>query len=594
MSRRLTLITAVLLAPAAFAQQDMQNMPGMNMPAPAKPKQQQHTTQAPPTQAPPTQASPIHSKPDTRLPVSPTAQGLPFSANSMPGMNMSQPSSLEPGPDFQKAGPLDRKLPSGPATAVREADQSLQNSAAQQQQNQGVVPNDSSDQGSLHWDMLGLQEQENPGFHTGQNLPAPELLGPASSGPVRMVEDFLALSEKNNPTLAQVRQDIARSHAQGRQAGLMPNPTVGYNGEHIRGGQYQGGQQGAYVQQEFVLGRKLKARRNIYQQEAATNQQALNEQTFRVKATVEQAFYSALSAQAMVVVRQRMLQLALDSAETSHQMSNIGQDDAADVLESEVDVDQARIDFERAQRDYLSRFAELAAVAGSPHLPPGPLHGDLQHPPELNAKAEVANILSQSPSVARARQEVEVAQARLADAHREVIPNLTVRAGEWYDFEQITGPGSYTGPMSFADASIKLPLWNHNQGNIAAAQTDVERARLDVTRTELTLRHDAEPMAQQYLSSRFEVDRYRTQMLPRAKRAYDLYLTKYQQMAVNYPKVLDAQRTFFRLQMAYLDALHTEWTNAIGLQNFTLMQGLEMPTTTGRDSTTMNLPNPNQ
>jgi len=586
MSRTLTLTAAVLLAPAAFAQQDMQSMPGMNMPAPAKSTQnQQHKKQAP--------APATHSNPGTQLPVSPTAQKLPSSAGSMPGMNMSQPSSLEPGPDFQKAGPLDRGLPSGPATAIREADQSLRNSASQQRQTQGVVPDGGSDKGPLHWDMLGLQEQENADFRTGQNLPAPELLGSAASGPVMVVEDFLTLAEKNNPTLAQVRQDITRSHEQGRQAGLPPNPIVGYNGEHIRGGQYQGGQQGAYVQQEFVLGRKLKSRRNIYQQEAATNQQVLNEQSFRVKAYVEQAFYAALATQAMVVVRQRMLQLALDSAETSHQMSNIGQDDAADVLESEVDVDQARIDFERSQREYLARFAELASAAGSPHLNPGPLHGDLQHPPELDPEAQVANILLQSPSLARARQEVEVAQARLADAHREVIPNLTVRAGEWYDFEQITGRGSYTGPMSFADASIKLPLWNHNQGNIAAAQTELERARLDVTRTELMLRHDAEPMAQQYLSSRFEVDRYRTQMLARAKRAYDLYLTKYQQMAASYPKVLRAQRTFFRLQMAYLDALHTEWTNAIGLQNFTLRNGLEMPATTGRDSTTMNLPNPN-
>ncbi len=69
----------------------------------------------------------------------------------------------------------------------------------------------------------------------------------------------------------------------------------------------------------------------------------------------------------------------------------------------------------------------------------------------------------------------------------------------------------------------------------------------------------AEPLAQSYLSARFEAERYKTQLLPRATRAYQLYLQKYQDMAQAYPQVLVSQRTLFQLQIDYLKALHSAW-----------------------------------
>jgi cobalt-zinc-cadmium efflux system outer membrane protein len=65
---------------------------------------------------------------------------------------------------------------------------------------------------------------------------------------------------------------------------------------------------------------------------------------------------------------------------------------------------------------------------------------------------------------------------------------------------------------------------------------------------------------------------------------------KYQQMAAAYPQVLVSQRTLFQLQVDYLQALGTEWSNALALQNYTLTNGLEQPMAAGTDTTTLNLP----
>jgi cobalt-zinc-cadmium efflux system outer membrane protein len=307
---------------------------------------------------------------------------------------------------------------------------------------------------------------------------------------------------------------------------------------------------------------------------------------------VNQAFYKTLSSQETVLARRRLLHVALDAMQTVHQLANVGQADAPDILQTEVETEQAKVDYEIAQRAFLQNFKMLASLVGKPLLPPAPLNAALDQTPEINTADIVNTIAQDSPSVKQAQQEVGVADARLRDAKREPIPDLFLKAGEQYNFETVSeNPRKAAGPQSFATAGINLPLWNHNQGNIRAAEAQHEIAQQEVQRTQLSVREQAEPLVQNYLSARFEADRYRTALIPRAQRAYELYLQKYQKMASAYPQVLVSQRTLFQLQISYIDALNSVWQNAIALQNLTLKGGLETPMTTATPTTTINLPN---
>ncbi len=439
---------------------------------------------------------------------------------------------------------------------------------------------------------MTLQEPENPEHKTGSNLPAPELLKDFAAPTPMALADFEALADTNNPTLKQANAFVRRSQEQARQAGLYPNPSVGYQGEQIRGGSYGGGEQGGFVQQTVVLGGKLGLRRNIYDQQKRSDQIGVEEQTYRVHGDVQQAFYDALTAQAAVQLRQRLLGLSLDAVETVHQLANVGQADAADILQTEVEAEQAKVDYVTAQRQYLQAFRTLSALAGKGDLPVSPLQGELEKTPELNTEQMVDSIVADSPTVKRAQQEAAVAQARLKDAKRESVPDLQLRAGEQYNRERVSeNPTKATGAQSFASAGINIPLWNRNQGNVGAAKAEIERAEQDVARAQLSLRQQAAPLAQSYLSARFEADRYKTQLIPRAARAYELYLKKYQNMAQAYPQVLVSQRTLFQLQISYLMALHDVWRRAIALQNYTLTGGLDSPMSSGSSTTSINLPN---
>jgi|GEM_PF-1218909 len=520
----------------------------------------------------------------------------------MPGMKMNpqqskpQPAPPPPKPNRTKepADPMARDLKSmgqdaGDANA-KAAAASGQNSAAQQTSQSQGKRSPESDASSIKVPFQQLQEPEAIGFQTGSDLPAPELLRDVVNQQPMTIESFIDMADRTNPTLAQAQRNVDRSRQQARQVSLPPDPLVGYSGDHVRGGQYGGGEEGAFFSQEFVLAHKLALRRDIYRAEGRSNELAVEIQRARVHNDVGRAFFDALTAQQSVVIHDRLLKVALDADTNSHELERIGQADASDVLNAEIAAEKAKVEFANAQRMFLAAFTQLATSAGQTTLTPHPLTGGLVEPPQLDAEEMVVTDMQESPAVKQAQANVALAEARVKSSKREKVPNLNLRAGEWYSGEYLGATNIAAGPMSFVEASVQLPLWNRNQGNVAASTVELERARQDVTRTQLYTRNRAEPYAQQYQTARFTAERYRTEMLPRARRAYELEVMKYQQMALAYPHVLAAQHMLFTLQLTYVQALNEEWQAAIALQNYTLMNGLDQPMSIGTDSTTMNLP----
>ena len=519
----------------------------------------------------------------------------------MPGMKMDPPppkpqQAPVPKPNRTKNSadpmPADMKSMSqdaGDVKAKAAADSVTQSFQQQANQPQGK-PGPASDASSTKLPIQELQEPEAIDFRTGSDLPAPELLRDVVRREPMTVENFLALADRTNPTLSQAQRNVDRSRQQARQMGLPPDPIVGYSGDHIRGGEYHGGEEGAFFSQEFILGRKLALRRDIYRAEGRSNEYAVEIQKARIHNDVARAFFDTLAAQQSVVVHDRLLKVALDAQTNAHELERVGQADSSEVLNAEIAAEQAKVEFVNAQRMFLATFTQLATYSGQSSLAPQPLTGSLVEPPELDPEGMVVTDMQESPAVKQAQANVAVAEARVKSAQRERVPNLNLKAGEWYSGETLGSTNIKAGWMSFAEAGVQLPLWNRNQGNIEAAKVELDRAHHDVNRTQLLTRNRAEPYAQQYQTARFTAERYRTEMLPRARRAYQLEVTKYQQMAQGYPHVLAAQHMLFTLQLTYIQALNEEWRAAIALQNYTLMNGLDEPMSVGQDSTTMNLP----
>lgn len=443
---------------------------------------------------------------------------------------------------------------------------------------------------SITTDVSKVQEPENANQKTGSNLPVPDLLESAKSRPARILDDFLAVALKGNPTLKQAEAIARASDGLAHQAGLWPNPSVGYQGEQIRGGAFDGGEQGGFVQQTIVLGGKLGLRRNVFEQQKKEDEIGVQEQQLSVRGAVQIQFYSALAQLRTVEVQQKLMAIAMDAAMTAHQLANVGQADAPDVLQAEVEAEQAKLEFVKAQRVYIQSYEELAAIAGEPQMPIALLKGDLDHPPAIDSDRYLDDLLQNSPSLKRAQQGAVRADAELARDKREAIPDLTLRAGVQQNQELLEPSMRAVGVQSFASAGIQIPIFNRNQGNVQSANAQVERAREEVTRIRLKLLQTAQPLLQQYLINRLEVERYRSELIPRAQRAYELYLGKYRNMAAAYPEVIVSQRTLFQLENSYARTLGELWTTAVQLQNYLLADGTSAPPIGVSTGTQINLP----
>jgi cobalt-zinc-cadmium efflux system outer membrane protein len=389
--------------------------------------------------------------------------------------------------------------------------------------------------------------------------------------------DLEQLALANNPTIAQAQANLRVAAGLTRQAGLYPNPTVGYYGDEIRGGFNGGGKQGGFVSQTIVLGGKLRASHRVAELQTNEVETAGQIQRLRLLNTVRTLFYHVLAAQRMLEVRQNLAKLAGDAVHTSKQLGNVGQADRPDILQAEVEQRQANMSATIAQKNLQASWKMLAAVMGKPELRLGQLEGNLDAVPELNYEEWVATTLRESPEVRLAQQAIERAEASLVQARKAPIPDLQITGILVQSNEPLDNPRRITGLQGGAQVGVQIPIFNRNQGNVAAAKEEIESARQDLARVKLRLERDLANVFRDYDSARVSVVQYKEEMLPRAEQAYKLYQSNYQSMAGAYPQVLISQRTLFQLEADYIQALESAWQGAVVIRGFGLMDGLSEP-----------------
>ncbi len=435
---------------------------------------------------------------------------------------------------------------------------------------------------------MQMPKQEHGAHRPGETAVAkPEYprLGRAQErahGQLVTLEQMQKIAGESNPTLRQAELEIRATRARQQQAGLYPNPTVGYTGDEIRGGSVGGGKQGFFVQQTIVTGGKLGLSRDVFGKEVKLAELEAEEQKIRVQSAVKIAFLRVLAVQELLDARRDMAKIAQDAAETERRLMNTGQADESEVLEAEVEAQRMRMSARMQENTLREEWRSLAAVIGQPELPMATVAGDLEKDwPELNEEQVAEAISKESPAVRIAEEAEGRAQSVLMQARRIAIPDVQLRGGLEYNHETLGSVPYAKGWEGIAEVAVEIPFFNRNQGNVAAARADIERAGQEKKRISLTLRERAASAVDQYANARLMATEYRDEMLPRAKKAYGLMVDKYGQMLASYSRVLDVQRKLYELQIEYIAALESVWTNGIALQGYLLTDGLEAPARPG-------------
>jgi outer membrane protein, heavy metal efflux system len=404
------------------------------------------------------------------------------------------------------------------------------------------------------------------------------------AGPALTLEDLERMALRNNPTAAQAEAAVRAAEGRRVQAGLMPNPIVGYAGEELSPRAFgQKSEHYLFAEQEIPLGGKLKKSREIFVKERAQAQAGAAAQKQRILNAVRMLYYEALGAQQLVEVRGELAKLASDAVNVTGELFNTGAADRPDVLEIQVEARRFRLDLVMAENERDQVWQQIAAVTGDPFMKPARLIGDLEEDlPALELEQLLGTLLRESPEVIHAQAGIEKARASLARAKAEPAPNLFLRGGMGYSTELLETfppqpPGRKSGPEAFAEVGVRIPLFNRNQGGIAVASAELDFAEREARRVELMLRARTAAAFRTYQNALSVAREYQEQIIPRAQQAYELYLTSFKQMAAAYPQVLISQRTFFQVRAEYIRALVDVWQNATQLQGFMLTGALDAP-----------------
>src|SRR5262249_14419269 len=264
--------------------------------------------------------------------------------------------------------------------------------------------------------------------------PAHRRLAPSSTG--YTLPQLIDMALGCNPTLAQAIALVNASQAKSLQAGLMPNPLIGYVSEQMGAGGGPGETQGAFLEQEVFRGGKLRLSRAKYRQEAVQAEMQVEAQRLRITSAVRIRYFEVLAAQQHIEIERELLANHEELQKTTREMANVGQANRPDVLQAQVAAQRQRVKLRAAENRFKKTWEALRSVVGAPDLPisgvVGALEADL---PPLSWPEALRHLLEHSPQLKVARAEVLRDEITVQRERVQPIPNAFLRVETGYNWE---------------------------------------------------------------------------------------------------------------------------------------------------------------
>ena len=384
------------------------------------------------------------------------------------------------------------------------------------------------------------------------------------------IDDLQQMALVHNPTLALAARRVAALRGRYLQVGLYPNPTIGYIGEEIGLGGHPG-QHGAYLTQKIVTAGKLGLNRAVVSHEITRAEQEVEMQRYRVLNDVRAAAYELLAAQRNMALSEQLVRIGEEGQEVAQELLRAQEVSRVDLLRARIEANSAKLLSSNATNDHKAAWRKLALVVGIPDLAPAEVQDQSEDERvELAWQSTLDRLLASSPELARAHADVQRAKCDLARAYAGRVPDVQIQAGARY----ATGAEDALATAGF---SLPLRLYDRNQGNIHRARAELAAARQEVLRVRLALENRLAETFREYANSRQQVQRYEKDILPDAKDSLELVRQVYRQGEFSYLELLTAQRTYFRANVAYVQARRDLQVSRTRIEGLLLFGALKAP-----------------
>jgi len=351
-----------------------------------------------------------------------------------------------------------------------------------------------------------------------------------------------ALAANQDLQAARFSIDIARGGL--LQAGRLENPELelgfsddfAFNSEGERTGSVG-------FSQSFPVTARLARQKDVASKNIAIAQAEIRNFVRNLIAEVQSVFYLVRTRDEQLSVNRRLVaSVRVVEDVTSRRV------DAAEASPAEVGllrIERMRLeqDAQRLIRERDVATAALARLLGREALAEQTPVGELD--PGRFLRPRTIDGPTMRPDLEAASRGIERADADRALARMEVWEDWKVGIGYEGDRQEFDSPiGTKKDSFLSFGVTVPLPLWNRQQGRVAAAEA--ERRRRGRARDALVLRINEEVRAAEarVRTLRMSVDAYTDEILPETTRTQELFERGYRQGLMGIAELLQAQRQY--------------------------------------------------
>jgi outer membrane protein, heavy metal efflux system len=223
----------------------------------------------------------------------------------------------------------------------------------------------------------------------------------------------------------------------------------------------------------------------------------------------------------------------------------------------------SRLAYKQAISTYLYQWKQLTAVTGLRQLPLSEVSGRIDVAiPFYDYDAVLGHVLHQHTDVQTARNAIEKYRYNLKLAQVTPVPDVDVRAAVLKEYA--LPPQQFVHTVQIG---VPIPVWDHNKGNIMAAEAALMRASEEPHRVETVLTNNLANAYTNYKNNLDALEYYRGFILPDQIRAFRGISDRRQggDPNVAFADLVTSQQTLVTSVQSYLGILGQIWTSVVGV-----------------------------
>jgi cobalt-zinc-cadmium efflux system outer membrane protein len=367
------------------------------------------------------------------------------------------------------------------------------------------------------------------------------------------LREVMQIAAKANPNWATFAANHAAAHAELIKALAFPNPELEVElGRATSLEKDESGRKPTRSTYDLGLSQpiELPGKRAAREAEAMAGFAVATGEAFEfnsaLRAEVIEAYYTVQYHAALGRLWQTLLDVTEQLQSIASKRVQLGEAGRIEALNARVEKLKAKRERDAALRRKLGAMASLNALAGGRLGRDFALSDSL---PRLPQPAKLSDLLQSAlachPRLIRLKAELEQKYASIDRQRTEWWPDVKLGVHKSREFDS-KGVAATVG--------IEIPLWNRNQGGVAAAEAAAQKTYAQIMIACNEIHRDVEVAYQNLEIAREQIASYEDGLKSASEEAVELAYLQYREGATGYLDVLTARRLLQETEQGYIQA----------------------------------------